>query len=406
MASIPVEILLGLYLGLLVGLVPALVSWALGFLFRYFTGVTVPGFGVVVLAVAIAGASGGLLALADPSLTGSESQVRLTVALLFVLMTSLYAHSRGDQLGASVPRRLSLRKLTERTLSTDVIELVGGRGEVRVGVVGEVTDIEGYPPLGPDLRESIREETWTFPADLPLVELETRVADSLRTTYDLADVDVRIDERARATVAAAPPVGALSKRVPQGRRAVSLSTLVPTGVARGDEVTVVTDEVAVEGTVLSVRSDAAERSTAATDGGSDDAADAPAAPAAAATATGGEGRVTVAVAREDVSRLLAAAPVRFVVRSRGTRREFELVSLLRRAGGRFERLSVREDGPLDGVTLAEATVRDRYGVAILAVRDDGRWVVAPRGAQSVRAGDDLYAVGTREALRAFREAVA
>jgi Trk K+ transport system NAD-binding subunit len=114
----------------------------------------------------------------------------------------------------------------------------------------------------------------------------------------------------------------------------------------------------------------------------------------------------VAVARDDVSRLLAAAPVRFVVRSRGTRREFELVSLLRRAGGRFARLSVREDGPLDDVTLAEATVRDRYGVAILAVRDDGRWVVAPRGTQAVRAGDDLYAVGTREALRAFREAVA
>jgi hypothetical protein len=42
MASLPIEILLGIYLGLLVGVVPALASWALGFSFKYFTGVTLP----------------------------------------------------------------------------------------------------------------------------------------------------------------------------------------------------------------------------------------------------------------------------------------------------------------------------------------------------------------------------
>ena len=49
---------MGIYLGLLVGVIPALVSWALGFSFKYFTGITVPGFGVVVLAIALAGVSG------------------------------------------------------------------------------------------------------------------------------------------------------------------------------------------------------------------------------------------------------------------------------------------------------------------------------------------------------------
>jgi len=34
MASLPVEVLLGVYLGLLVGIIPALTSWALGFLFK------------------------------------------------------------------------------------------------------------------------------------------------------------------------------------------------------------------------------------------------------------------------------------------------------------------------------------------------------------------------------------
>src|SRR6056297_2057023 len=122
MASFPVEVLFGLYLGVLTGIVPALVSWAFGFVFKYVTGVTVPAFGVVVLSVAIAGVNGGLLALNDPTFTQSANQVRLSVAVIVVLMLSLYAHNAGDKMGAEFPRKLSLRKLTDRTLSTDVIE--------------------------------------------------------------------------------------------------------------------------------------------------------------------------------------------------------------------------------------------------------------------------------------------
>jgi Trk K+ transport system NAD-binding subunit len=69
-------------------------------------------------------------------------------------------------------------------------------------------------------------------------------------------------------------------------------------------------------------------------------------------------------------------------------------------------LTVREDGDLDGVSLAEASVRERYGVAILAVRSDGRWTVGPRGSLTLQAGDELYAVGARESLLTFEEAVA
>src|SRR6056297_1812358 len=121
MASLPVEILYGLYLGVLTGLVPALIAWLLGFGFKYFTGITIPGLAVVGLGVAIAGLNGGLLALADPSLTGSANQLRLTIALLVVLMGTLYAHAQGDKMGAALPKRLNLRELTKRTLSTDVV---------------------------------------------------------------------------------------------------------------------------------------------------------------------------------------------------------------------------------------------------------------------------------------------
>ncbi|WP_248895478.1 potassium channel family protein [Haloplanus halobius] len=408
MASFPVEVLFGIYLGILTGIIPALVSWAFGFLFKYVTGVTVPAFGVVVLAVAIAGVNGGLLALNDPTFTQSANQVRLTVAVIVVLMLSLYAHSVGDKMGAEFPRKLSLRKLTNRTLSTDVVELVGGRGQVRVTVSGDIADMEGYPPVPADLRREIREGSWTFPADVPMDELESRVADRLRTEYDLTDVAVRLDERARATVSAAPPLGGLSKRIPAGKRGVSLRALLPTGTARGDDVVVSTDGDTYRGTVVSLRSDRAGE-TPITEGrpapdGGEAATPAPSQPLP--VADGGDGRVTVAIDTVQAESLLGSTADRLTIQSRGTRREYQLVSLLRRAGNRIQKVSIRESAPIAGTTIGDATVRDTYGVTVLAVRHDGDWQFSPRGSQPLSAGDDLFVVGSRAAITTFREAVA
>jgi hypothetical protein len=412
MASVPVELLFGLYLGVLTGIVPAFVSWAFGFVFKYVTGVTVPAFGVVVLAVAVAGVNGGLLALNDPTFTQSANQVRLSVALIVVVMLSLYAHNAGDRMGAEFPRKLSLRKLTDRTLSTDVIELVGGRGHVRVTITGDVADIEGYPPVPADLREEIGEWVATFPADVPLAELESRVADRLRTEFDLADVAVALDERGRATVSAAPPLGGLSKRVPPGKRGVSVRALLPTGTARGDAVDLAVGDETVQGTVVSLRSDRPSglvaRSTAASPDDADAAGESESRPSAPAApvAHGGEGRVTVAVDTGRARRLLESTVDRLTVRSRGTRREYELVSLLRRAGNRLRKVTIREGASVDGTTVGDAAVRDAYGVTLLAVRHGGRWRFAPAGSQSLAAGDDLFVVGPRDAVTAFQEAVA
>jgi hypothetical protein len=413
MASVPVELLLGIYLGVLTGIIPALVSYGLGFLFKYVTGVTVPAFGVVVLAVAIAGVNGGLMALNDPTFTRSSNQIRLSVAVIVVLMLSLYAHSVGDRMGAEFPRKLSLRKLTDRTLSTDVVELVGGRGQVRVTVTGDIGDMEGYPPVPADLRREIREGSWTFPADVPVVELESRVADRLRTEFDLTDVAVSLDERARATVSAAPPLGGLSKRIPAGKRGVSVRALLPTGTARGDDVTLSTATGTYPGHVVSLRSDrakeadaaaAAEAASPSTDGGD--------APPASSTATplpvadGGDGRLTVAVDAGRAESLLGTTVDRVAIQSRGTRREYQLVSMLRRAGSRIRKVTIRPSAPLAGTTIGDAAVRDTYGVTVLAVRHEGRWQFSPRGSQSLAAGDELFAVGSPDAVEAFQEAVA
>jgi hypothetical protein len=408
MASFPVEVLFGIYLGILTGIVPALVSWGFGFVFKYVTGVTVPAFGVVVLAVAIAGVNGGLMALNDPTFTRSANQVRLSVAVIVVLMLSLYAHNAGDKMGAEFPRKLSLRKLTDRTLSTDVVELVGGRGQVAVRVSGDVGDMEGYPSVPADLRREIREWSGTFPADVPLGELEGRVADRLRTEFDLADVAVTLDERARATVNAAPPLGGLSKRIPAGKRGVSVRALLPTGTTRGDDVALATDERTYRGQVVSLRSDhardAAARAADATDGGTEPPPD-PAVAPSLPVADGGDGRVTVAVDTGQASSLLGSTVNRLTVQSRGTRREYELLSLFRRAGNRVRKVTIREGAPVAGTTIGDAALRDTYGVTALAVRHEGRWQFAPRGSQALAAGDDLFVVGPYDAVTAFREAV-
>jgi len=408
MASFPVEVLFGLYLGVLTGIIPALVSWAFGFTFKYVTGVTVPALAVVVLSVAIAGVNGGLMALNDPTFTQSANQVRLSVALIVILMLSLYAHSVGDKMGAQFPRKLSLRKLTDRTLSTDVVELVGGRGQVAVRVSGDVGDMEGYPSVPTDLRNEVREWSATFPADVPVVELESRVADRLRTEFDLADVSVTLDERASATVNAAPPLGGLSKRIPPGKRGVSVRTLLPTGTARGDEVTIVGPERSYDGTVVSLRSDRArEAATRAvdTDGGTDAPPDVSLA-SSLPVADGGDGRLTVAVDANQASALLGSAVDRLAVESRGTRREYELLSLLRRAGNRVRKITIRESAPIAGTTIGDAGLRDTHGVTALAVRHEGRWQFAPRGSQALAAGDELFVVGSYDAVTTFQGVVA
>jgi len=411
MASFPVEILFGIYLGILTGIIPGLVAWALGFTFKYVTNVSIPGFGVVVLALALAGVNGGLMALADPTIVQSANAVTVTTAIIVVLMISLYAHSRGDAMGAQFPKRLSFRELRERTLSADVMGSLAGRDEVRIRVVGEVADMEGYPPLSDDLRAEIRDSEWTFPRDLRISELEGRLADRLKTEFDLGDVSVTVDEGGRAAVVAAPPFSGLSKRVPSGKRAVSVDALLPTGLARNDEVTLIVPDAQVRGTVVSARTDGGDATPApepkSTDGGTEDDEDGEPIPqpVRAPTTTGGEGRLTVAVTRTDAGPLVRADRARVVVESRGVRREYELVSLLRRAGRRFRRVTVGAGGPLDGATVGVASVRDQYGVAVMAVQGASGWQLAPRGETDLVAGDELFAVGTPDRLDAFVEAV-
>ncbi|MEZ3117560.1 potassium transporter TrkA [Halobaculum sp. MBLA0147] len=445
--TLAVGVLRGLYLGLLTGVIPATIAWAMGFLFKYVTNVSIPAFGVVVLAVALAGANGGLLAVIDPAIQQSADAPTLVTALLVVMMLALYAHGRGDALGAALPRRFGLDRLGSATLSREVVDLVGSRGQVTVRVVGAVEDVPGYPPLPAELRAEIAAWEVSLPADLPLVELETRVADRLRTTFDLAEVRVDVDDRAAATVAAAPPSSGVSRRVGTGRRAPSISTLLPTGLARGDEVTVATGDDTVRGTVVSagsyadgvpfgrglddVRADrglggvghsvSTATGPAATGGSTAGSAAAGGRPAdtvstaqptgsvaaeaptdtgesrRTGTTVGGPGRLTVAVGGDDVDRLLSVSAADTVVRPRGDGRGYEVLSRLRRSGLRLRRLQLRAESRLVGARIDDLATDETTPVVVLAIRESGDWTFAPDGDRRLTAGEDVFLLATRRA---------
>jgi len=402
----------GVYLGILAGLFPAVVAFTLGFVFRYLTGVSIPGFGVVVLAGGLAGISGGLLGLLDANVAGSWAGIS---AFLVILMLSLWAHNQGDRLGASVPRGLTLTGLRQVGLSEDILDRVDSYGQVRIRPLGGVEDIEGYPPLSEETREKIRTGAWKFPAELSLPELEGRLAEKLAAEHDLSEVSVSITSRGLAEIRAAPGTAGLSRRVPPGKRAVSVPTLLPTGLARGDTVSLDLPDGAVTGDVVSARTEgvepAAEPSTDSHEAG-DPQADGGAEPPESGTATlraptttGGDGEVTVALPAEEARRVVTQPFAKLSVHARGTSPEYRAVDILHREGNQLRSVTVRAGSQLDGTTVGAARVRDSFAVGILAVRRTGERVLAPRGSTPLRAGDELIVTGKPDAVRSFREAI-
>ncbi len=399
------EVLIGVYLGLLAGIFPAFIAFSIGFGFKYFTNVTVPGLGVVVLGGALAGISGGLMALNDPTL--AEGWTGIT-AILVILMATLWAHSQGDKLGAATPRRLTLKSLREAKLSTTLAERVDSYGQIRIYPIGGVEDIEGYPPLPDDLREQLDSGSWKFPANLSLSELEDRLEEKLAADHELAEVAVTVDKQGRAQIAAAPNAAGLSRRVPPGKRAVSIQTLLPTGVARGDLVTIKLPDGDVTGPIVSARTTGAEAPKKAEkdEEKTEEGGDAPPPKPKASTTTGGEGEVTIAVSLDDARRIIRTNSAPVVVHSRGKQREFEAIGVLKQHGNRFRKLTVGEGSSLVGNTIGAIQIRDTHGVAVLAIRRATERIISPRGATELHVGDVLIVVGKRDQLQAFEEVVA
>lgn len=354
---------LGLYIGTMTAAFVGLLIFSLAFVFHYLAGITFPGMIAMMIGLGAAGLQGGIRALLwNPDLLRSPTSVTAIMVTMFV---ALYAQQLGKDFATKLPPKEALfGAFRKKTLSPDVMRSLGRFGQVRISTVGEVGDMEGYPPLPDTIRVAIRDGEWTFPADLPVAELEKRLAEKLKSEHDLDDVAVSIDERGRATISAAPPSSGLSRRVPEDRQAVSVEVLVPSGLAAGDEVVLDTPTGRVRGTVLTIDADP-EQAEPAGDGDDEEPAEETTGPDVVDVATGGERRVTLTVQPAEVSTVVEEDVTRFHVRPRGNNREYELVSLLRRNGNGFRRLTVRPESEFVGQPLGDLDLRAPAG--------SGRW---------------------------------
>jgi hypothetical protein len=397
------QIGLGIYVGLLTGMFTALLIFLLAFLFQYVAGSPFPATMGLMIGLGAAGLQGGMMRMMrEPQML--QSPVILT-ALLVVMLITNYSQKRATEMAKAAPPKSALfAKFRRKSLSPDVIKQLGRFGQVRIHAIGEVSDLEGYPPLPDDVRNAIREDEWHFPADLPIPELEKRLGEQLRIEHDLEDVAVDVDEKGQATISAAPPSGGISRRVPEGMQATSIETVVPTGLAYGDDVRIEFGDERVTGSVVSVKPPEEKKDEKKEEGGKKEGGAGKPKPAKT-TAAGGESRVAVAVDRDDVPVTLTSAPTKFLARPRGRNREYELISLLRRDGNGFRRVGVTARHPIAEQTIGQLDLRGRHGVAILAIKRADEWFFAPGADTTIRDGDELFVTGPPAGLDAVAEGI-
>ncbi|MDQ2050946.1 hypothetical protein RBH26_10680 [Natronolimnohabitans sp. A-GB9] len=347
METVSYESLLGVSFGLLLAVLAGVVVTAVAIALAALERRRLPDTVSVSLGLVLAGVVGygiGVFA-ADPLSTAS---IRFTLAALVVGPVGVAAGRLGWRLATELPLTPSAPLERGRSLSADAIDAVDAMGKVTIRTGDRIREFDGYPPLDPQLRATLADGVWRLPADLPLSELEARLEDRLRTTYDLEAVTVAVDARGRATITAAPPSRRVAKRVPESRRAVSVRTLLPTGLGPGDNVLVVTESVTVEGTVLDT-TPGSEPCEAVTP--------------SMACSVGGKGRATVAVPTTDAEPILEATQARLVVVPSESTPTLDAISLLERDGTVVRRITLTEP-------LLDAVESDDTTLEVFAVRND------------------------------------
>ncbi|AEH37406.1 hypothetical protein [Halopiger xanaduensis] len=348
MIDLPYESLLGIAYGLLFGFGPALLAGFTAIAVGIGTDRSLP-LAAGLATVPIAVGTGVVVRLFDPS-AGLEHGPRVAMAATIAGALGIVVVAQGDRIATELPRDRAVPIVRGTALSADAIDAVDAVGQVTIRSAGAIREFDGYPELSPALRTALEEGAWRFPADLQLSELERRLEQRLRATHELSKIDVAIDGRGRATIAAAPPTKSVATSLSDGARAVTVSGLLPTGIESGDRVAIGVvsggsdgDGSAVtatlEGDVLAVC-----RSESAEDGASNarSSSRSTASRAADAGFEGGPGRLTVRVAASDAGRLLGADRYRIAVLPSGDAPAFEAAALLEDAGRPITTLEGRE----------------------------------------------------------------
>lgn len=362
MASPYVEVILGVGFGVLVGVVPAVLATLAGAGVPSLTDRRYARAVVALLSLPVGAAVGVRAGVLAPSF---DQVPRIATGAIVVVVLALYGFTQGARVGSAVRRDASGTIERGRPLSAAAITAVDASGQVTIRPSGAIRSLPGYPSLPVNLEAALEEERWRLPADLPLSELEGRIERQLGMAYDLAAVQVTVDPRGTASVAAAPQVGGIAHRVPEDCRSVSIATSVPEATTEGDVVLVDTAAGVVEGIVLSTTprpgGPVATAADAATDASRERADGFEIRPNDGGTRSpstgdgGGHVRLTVAVPAAEADALLDEGMVTVAVRSRDTRPDFRALSLLDRAGEGV-RVTTIDRGIIEAVAAEDAPI--------------------------------------------------
>ncbi|MFC6719124.1 hypothetical protein ACFQGT_07195 [Natrialbaceae archaeon GCM10025810] len=374
MIDLPYESLIGVSYGLAYGFVGATLVGLLAVGVRLWRARPLPlGVGVVIVVPLVIG-TGVSTGIFDPSV-GPSQTLRLVTAAVVASVLGVLATSYGNRVATELPRDRALPIVRGNCLSADAIDAVDAAGQVTIRPTGAIREFEGYPPLAPTLRTALEDGAWRFPADLQLSELERRLERRLRSEYALPRVDVSIDGRGQATIAAAPPDEGVATTLSDDVRAVTISGLLPIGIEPDDEVAIGVDGETVRGTVLATGGETEFRDVdeddlaEALNGRSDDRR------FAGVGFDGGRGRLTVAVRTVDARRLLEEEACRVAVVPSGDNPALEAATLLSSA----ERPVTAVESPDESIDPAD----------ILGVRRDERWRFAVDGERDRLADADM-----------------
>lgn len=349
-------------LAILAGTLAALVAAA----FRWYAAEEVPR-GLAVLA----GLSGVALYLNTTSALAQVISRQGGPTETQVALFNIVAFAVGAA-GAEVGRRVGDRFETDVFLRREPAETADGVGRlgralgrvVEVQLPPDIDDVVGYDPVEEQTKETLADQTFVFPRNLSVEELESRLVSRLQSDYGVGTVDV--DLAADGTVehlGVGRRAAGIGPTLPPATNAVAVQADPPFAASAGDLVQLW--EIGPARRVLTgeLRGVAGET-------------------------------VTLAIDAADTPTVDPQAEYRLVTLPVEDRPDREFASLLRAADETYTSVTVDAGSPLEGVPVVA------LAVSIVAVADqDGETTALPTRDTVVEAGAVLFAIGTPGRLR-------
>lgn len=355
------------------------VAASAAFVYRWYSGESIPEGVAVLLGVSIVAVWLNTTAtfrrtLVAGELIGEGPAVFTLVAFAASTVGADLGRRAGEYLGAGLPSVEDVR-----TIEGEVGQLVRAAGRViRVTVPDRVDDIDGYEPVPDRVKAELAGTTFLFPRRLTVGELRDRFVERLRRDHDVGHVDVELARDGSVEyLALGRRLAGVGQTLAPGSVAVAIRADPAFSATPGDRVQV-------------------WRTTGTPAPGSDRDSDAAGTPERVAT---GELRAavgdvaTVAVDEADASALRDDEHYRLVTLPSEVQPEREFASLLRSSAETMAAVGVGAGSDLDGADVGAIEL------TVAAVDRDGDVEAIPRGDRTLAAGDTVYAIGRLDAIR-------